>query len=167
MNPGRQFGGWMLSSFICGKRKSGGPSWAATRLPRSSPIDLPVPEAEDEHVGQPDQRTGDDQLAAVAYPVSQELAAEEDERGGVCCTDKSCEAEREFAAEVVLMFELLRSGDCKGDEQRPFERGQQPGGPGRDPLGQKQLETDRREHRRLRRPNRLWLGGRRIEPPGK
>jgi hypothetical protein len=84
MNWGRQSTGSIRSSFICGKRKSGAPSSPAARRPGPPSVGLPVPQTEDQDVGEPDQRSGNDQLSAIGRPVMEQLMTKQRERGDVC-----------------------------------------------------------------------------------
>ena len=168
MNFGRQSRGSMRSSLICGNRKSGGPSRPAARLPgpprsisqyHSAKIRKFVSQISTPETISP-RPFGD----VVVQQVVRERAEREDVRGA---HERGQRRARCAAGAGARPRATLGVTTNMPTSSTPSSDGHQPGGPGRQPLGQQQLHADRREHRQLRRPERLAVGRRRIGAPGR
>ena len=181
MNWGRQSRGSIRSSFICGNRKSGAPSCPAARRAGAAAVDLPVPQAEDQEVGQPDEHARDDQLAAVGDVVVQQEVRERDRARRRWRRSRTPSARARPAGAPGAR---ARAGGAWPGTGRPAARPRAPGsatmGPTVSRCGQPQLQADRREHRQpgpartTRRPPaagrdgraELWMPGPRTESVG-
>ena len=97
-------------------------------VPRRAPagaaaVDLPVPQGEDQEVGQPDQHARDDQLAPVGDVVVQQEVRQRDQREDVGGAHERGQRERDAPAALVLVLELARGGHRQADQQHASSAG--------------------------------------------
>ena len=107
---------------------------AGGALAGTAAIELPVPEGEDQEVGEPDQHARDEQLARMVGVVVQQEVRERAQREDVCARYERDHPERERPPPRVLALELVWRGQEQAHQQRTLQRRQQPRWPHREPL---------------------------------
>ena len=110
MNCGRQSQGLDPVVGHLRKQEIGGPVMPGGAPAGAAAVDLPVPQGEDQEVGQPDQHARDDQLTAVGDFVVQQEVGELDEREHVGGAHESGQRDGDSPAAGVLVFELAGRG---------------------------------------------------------